>query len=158
MLLAPRWQSFWMNCLHALLGCFPTAKWDRYNYLKSHDKWPIREGVPTDGAVKIDQSELRNYEMIPVYFHIHSATIFGVACHRMEGAFDHSSENGQFKEKDPSSSWISTQSDILCCITRKTCTCLMFRRFLNAILQLNRRCCCCSILGRYVKRGQECAP
>ena len=25
-----RWKTFWMNCLHALSGCFPTAKWVRY--------------------------------------------------------------------------------------------------------------------------------
>ena len=34
----------------------------------------------------------------------------------------------------------------------------MFRRFLNAVSLVNRRCCCCSILGRYVKRGSRARP
>ena len=52
----------------------------------------------------IDQSELRNYEMMPVYFHIHSTTIFGTACHRMGVAFGYLSENGQIKGKERLSS------------------------------------------------------
>ena len=76
-------------------------------------------------AVTIDQSELRYYLMMPVYFHIHSTTIFGMACHRVEEAFCHSSENAQFTGKEPSLSWISTQSDMFSSFSRKQCDCWM---------------------------------
>ena len=60
--------------------------------------------------------------------------------------------------KQATSSWISSQSDILGSITRKKCNMLMFIRCLNAVSHVNWRCYCWSILGRYAESESRARP